>query len=174
MKNAIIKSERYQRLESYFRDTFTTDGHFVSYDEVREQSGVEIRAGRSPRGYQAFAQVRDHLRISDDPLMLEVVRGEGVERIRIGEGAHGKCYDSLGQIRRKSAKMIELAQTGRIHSVDDEEAFKNSTMARICSIIHSRTLRESIKDEMILVSNGYTPTRPFVSLRQLSKVTLGK
>lgn len=173
MKNSIVNSRVYSVLEDYFRTTFTEDGHFETYDEIKRQTGVDIRATKSQRHYNIFAQLRDNLRLDDIPLMLEVRRGEGVERIRIGIGAYVKGYSDLDRIGRKSDKMLALAQVGRIHSVDDEEAFQNQTMARIYSHIKLRTLRQSVRDEFVVVSNGHTPTRPFVSLRDLSKLSLG-
>ena len=172
MKNSIVNSEIYKRLENYFRENFTEDGYSASYEEIKEATGIDIRAGRNPRQYQIFACLRDNMRLEQDPLMLEVVRGQGIQRIRIGVGAHSKCYDDLGKIRRKSDKMMDLAQVGRLHSVDDEEAYQNQTMAKIYSHIKMRTLRESIRDEFVTTSNGFTPTRPFVSLRQISKLSL--
>lgn len=161
------RSRTYKLLENYFRRTFASDGDFRDYEQILEQTGIDIRSGVSPKDYQTFAQVRDALRTDKSPLMLEVIRGEGVQRIRIGCGAHAKAEDAVSAIRRKSRKMVDLAVTGRIHAVDDEEAFSNQTMARVHSVILSRTTRDAKNEVYSAVSNSFHPTRKFVGLRSL-------
>ena len=167
MKNSLEKTHDYVILENYFRSTFTEDDHFEAYDTIFHATGIDIRGKVSPKNYDTFAKVRDDLRVGQEPLMLEVIRGKGVQRIRIGCGAHAKAEDAIASIRRKSRKMIDLAITGRLHALDDEEAFQNQTMARVCGIVLSRTSRDAKNEVFSSVSNGYHPPRKFVGLRSI-------
>ena len=167
MKESLERSETYVKLEEFFRTQFLKDGDFRTYAEIQRATGVDIRSSHSKINYQVFDRLRSHLRLSSDPLMLEVRRGEGVERIRIGIGAYSKGIDAIQSIRRRSQSMIDLAQNGRLHAIDDEESHKNQTVARIYSAFLARTSRDALNDEFSVVSNGAVPSRPFVSLRQI-------
>ena len=167
MKNSLEKTRDYVILEDYFRRTFTKDDHFEAYEAVLHATGIDIRGKVSPRGYDVFAKLRDDLRVSQEPLMLEVIRGKGVQRIRIGCGAHAKAEDAITSIRRKSRKMIDLAITGRLHALDDQEVFQNQAMVRIHGTLLSRTSRDAKNEVFSSVSNGYHPPRKFVGLRSI-------
>lgn len=167
MKNSLEKTRDYVILENYFRSTFTEDGHFEPYEAILHATGIDIRGGVSPKNYDTFAKLRDSLRVHQVPLMLEVIRGKGVQRIRIGCGAHAKAEDAIASIRRKSRKMIDLAITGRLHALDDAEVFQNQTMARVYGTLLSRTSRDAKNEVFSSVSNGYHPPRKFVGLRSI-------
>lgn len=167
MKNSLDRTRDYNILEAYFRNTFTQDGHFETYQAIRQATGLDVRAKISQKNYDTFAKLRDNLRVDNNPLMLEVIRGEGVQRVRIGCGAHAKANDSIASIRRKSRRMVDLTIVGRLHAVDDEEAFQNQTMARIYGTVLSRTSRDAKNEVFSSVSNGYHPSRKFVSLRAI-------
>lgn len=169
MKNSLDRTHNYQILENYFRLNFTQDDDFRTYAEIERACGIDIRAGFSQKNYNIFARLRDDLCLDSNPMMLEVIRGQGVQRIRIGSGAHAKADDGLAAIRRKSEKNISLVQQGRLHSIDDEEAHKNLTMGKIYAIFLSRTTRDAKNEMYSSVSNGYHPARPFVGLRNLLK-----
>ncbi len=154
-------------LYDYLIHTLANENDFVSYDDVLANTGLEVRAGISQKGYQVLVRVRVLCEQGNRPFMLECVRGAGLKRLRIGH-CHLKSNDRLQANRRNSRRAIELNNAGLPHATNDSESFMIMTQNRIHSRSLATTNHDALASAYSNISNGALPPRTnLMSLREL-------
>lgn len=171
-QNTLSYSQNVEIIKDLFVNRLREDGDQLTYDDIRRMTGIEIRHRLNPNGYQASLKAREMCESLPVPFSVEVIRGKGVQRVRIGKSGHAKPNSWLGQIRRKSTRSITLTSKALPHAQDDAEALAIRTQSLIHSDVLSRTHSDAYRAKYTHLSNGEVPQRPPVSLRDLlRKVT---